>query len=128
MSARRYRPAVPDGENPAHGLRRSGWLPLAIYVAGAGSSLGLSYRTDGMITLAIIELVVPAVFAMVVLIAVLFGDDRTCERTFRLLRWIAHQPEPPGPPPVAPASEQGSPADGCCPLDPAPSSHQSTPA
>jgi len=43
------------------------------------------------------DIVVPLVIALILLAAILRGSNQTCERVFRLLRWIANQPEPPGP-------------------------------
>jgi len=37
------------------------------------------------------------VVVLVLLGAILCGSDKTCERVFRLLRWAANRPEPPGP-------------------------------
>lgn len=47
--------------------------------------------------LAATDIVVPLVLAAVLLTAILRGSRETCERVFRLLRWIANRPEPPGP-------------------------------
>jgi hypothetical protein len=43
--------------------------------------------------LAAVDVIVP----LVLLAAILRGSAETCERVFRLLRWAANQPEPPGP-------------------------------
>jgi hypothetical protein len=43
--------------------------------------------------LAAVDVVVPLVAALVVLC----GSAEACDRVFRLLRWIADRPEPPGP-------------------------------
>jgi hypothetical protein len=43
------------------------------------------------------DVLVPLAIGLVLLIAILYGSDQTCERVFRLLRWIANRPEPPGP-------------------------------
>lgn len=51
--------------------------------------------------LAAADVIVPLALAMVLLGAVLFGSTETCERAFRLLRWIANRPEPR--PPTTPA-------------------------
>jgi len=43
------------------------------------------------------DAIVPAVVALVLLAVILRGSNETCERVFRLLRWVANRPEPPGP-------------------------------
>lgn len=43
------------------------------------------------------DLAVPIVVGLILLVAILRGDDVTCDRAFRLLRWIANRPEPRGP-------------------------------
>jgi hypothetical protein len=52
--------------------------------------------------LAAADVVVPLTVALVMLAAILRGSDQTCERVFRLPRWIANRPEPPGPGPGQP--------------------------
>lgn len=47
--------------------------------------------------LAIADITVPLAVALTLLAAILFGSSQTVERVFRLLRWIADRPEPPGP-------------------------------
>jgi hypothetical protein len=42
-------------------------------------------------------LAVLTVVGLILLVAILHGDDVTCDRAFRLLRWIANRPEPRGP-------------------------------
>jgi hypothetical protein len=43
------------------------------------------------------DLAIPTVVGLILLVAILRGDDVTCARAFRLLRWIANRPEPRGP-------------------------------
>jgi hypothetical protein len=40
------------------------------------------------------DVIVPALIALILLAAVLRGSTETCERAFRLLRWMAGRPEP----------------------------------
>jgi hypothetical protein len=47
--------------------------------------------------LAAADVIVPALIALILLAAVLRGSAETCERAFRLLRWMAGRPEPPRP-------------------------------
>ena len=86
-------------ERPPRRARvRRARLPLALYVAGLGVDAGVGYHSHQVgLTLAFIELTVPAVCVLILLSVILFGDDHTCERAFRLLRWIANRPEPPQP-------------------------------
>ena len=49
--------------------------------------------------LAVTDLAVTVVVALALLVAILRGSEETCERAFRLLRWIANRPEPQGPGP-----------------------------
>lgn len=49
------------------------------------------------IALAITDISVPLAAAVVLVVAILSGSDQTCERVFRLLRWIANRPEPSAP-------------------------------
>lgn len=47
--------------------------------------------------MAVADLAVPTVVGLTLLFAILRGDDVTCARAFRLLRWITNRPEPRGP-------------------------------
>ena len=47
--------------------------------------------------LAAADVIVPAIVLLVLLAAILRGSTETCDRVFRLLRWIANRPEPPAP-------------------------------
>jgi hypothetical protein len=47
--------------------------------------------------LAIADLSILAVVSLGLVVAILRGSDQTCERAFRLLRWITNRPEPPRP-------------------------------
>jgi len=40
------------------------------------------------------DVIVPVVVGLILLAAVLLGSDKTCERAFRLLRWVANRDEP----------------------------------
>jgi len=68
----------------------------------AGGALGaeatIAYLSPPLgAALAAADVIVPLAIAVVLLIAVLRGSTETCERVFRLLRWIANRPEPPAP-------------------------------
>ena len=49
------------------------------------------------------DVIVPLAIALVLLAAILLGSSETCERVFRLLRWIDGRPEPTAPGPGEPA-------------------------
>lgn len=42
--------------------------------------------------LALADVIIPAIIVLILLIAILRGSTETCERTFRVLRWIAGRP------------------------------------
>lgn len=63
---------------------------------GAEGTAGYMYPALGA-ALAIIDIAIPLAVGIVLLTAILFGSNETCERVFRLLRWIANRPEPPSP-------------------------------
>lgn len=47
--------------------------------------------------LAAADIIVPLAIGLILLTAILRGSRETCERVFRLLRWLANRPEPPAP-------------------------------
>ena len=49
--------------------------------------------------LLIADVVTPVVIVFILLSAILLGSDKTVERVFRLLRWVANRPEPAAPAP-----------------------------
>jgi hypothetical protein len=51
-------------------------------------------------TLAAADVIISAVIALALPAAILRRGTQTCERAFRLLRWIKDSPEPPTPPSV----------------------------
>ena len=65
-------------------------------ILGAGSGAGYLYRPLGA-ALATIVVLVPLAIALVLLGAIMRGSNQTCERIFRLLRWLTNRPEPPPP-------------------------------
>jgi hypothetical protein len=68
----------------------AGWLAAEVVAGGQHPALGVA--------LAAVDVIVPALIAFVLLAAILCGNAETCERAFRLLRWIAGCPEPLAPP------------------------------
>lgn len=63
--------------------------------------------------LAAADILVPLCLAVVLLTAILCGSSQTCERVFRLLRWITNRPEPPAP---GKMGRLFSPASGSAPV------------
>jgi hypothetical protein len=72
------------------------WRSLGLAGAGLGADAGLAvFSRDLGAVLALAEVAGLTIIALTILIAVLRGSDNTCERAFRLLRWLANRPEPP---------------------------------
>ena len=72
---------------------------LAAAVGTLGADATVAYVSPSLgAALAAADVIVPLAIAMVLLVAVLSGSTETCERVFRLLRWIANRPEPRPPP------------------------------
>ena len=76
-----YRGLADNSARPHHREPAAGYLHPAIWEA-----LGAA------------DAVIPVIVALILLTAILRGSNETCERVFRLLRWIANRPEPPAPP------------------------------
>jgi hypothetical protein len=76
-------------------------MPWRALSTGAGvlSSEGLTAYLHPALgeALAVADIVIPLILAIILLTAILRGSSQTCERVFRLLRWIANRPEPPAP-------------------------------
>jgi hypothetical protein len=63
-------------------------------VFGAEGAMGYLHPAFGE-ALAAADAIGPLIVALVLLTAILCGNNETCERVFRLLRWITNRPEPP---------------------------------
>jgi len=88
-----------DGGGPRQERR----LPRPVrFAVGAGAGvlgeviLGYHYQTLQTISMAC-DVGLPTLLILVLIGTILFGSDDRKERAFRLLRWIADKPEPPGP-------------------------------
>ena len=97
-------PMIPAAGTPPATAPRSGGRPPAPWrVLGAGAGVLGGEGVAGYLhpvlgeALAAVDVLVPLAIALVLLAAILCGSNQTCERVFRLLRWIANRPEPPGP-------------------------------
>jgi hypothetical protein len=88
-------PAAAPDESRRRPVTGRAWV--AAGSLGAEAAAGYSHPALGAV-LAVADVIVPAVIAMILLIAILRGSTETCDRVFRLLRWVAGRPEPPAPP------------------------------
>lgn len=80
------------GASPAG--RRVPWRTTGIGLTSLGAPVGIGVADPVLSKVAIaIELAI----ALAVIGTALFGSQSLSERAFRLLRWIANRPEPPGP-------------------------------
>jgi hypothetical protein len=80
--------------------RRAPWRPTVVGLTSicAPAGIGVADPLLGWIVIAIEVVVVLTIIG-----TALFGSQTLSERAFRLLRWIANRPEPPGPGrPIAP--------------------------
>lgn len=68
-------------------------------VAGSlGAEAAVTYWHPAVgLALVVADVIVPTVIALILLAAILRGSSETCERAFRLLRWIVGRAEPPAP-------------------------------
>jgi hypothetical protein len=64
-------------------------------ISGEGATMWLHPALGEVMAFA--DLAVPTAVGLILLFAILHGDDVTCARAFRLLRWITNRPEPRGP-------------------------------
>jgi hypothetical protein len=76
--------------------RRVGRLGAIAAIFSAEGIEGYLHPAFGE-ALAAADVIIPATVLLVLLAAILRGSTETCERVFRLLRWIANRPEPPAP-------------------------------
>ena len=84
-------PKPPSARHPG-----AGWCKLGAGLLGTQGAVAYLYPAFGEI-LAIADIIIPLIVALILVTAILLGGDQTCERVFRLLRWIVNRPEPPGP-------------------------------
>jgi hypothetical protein len=88
---------------PGPGRRPETHPPVPWRALGAGAAIAAGESLAGIThpalgeALAAADVIGPLVTALILLTAILFGSDRTCERVFRLLRWAANRPEPKAP-------------------------------
>lgn len=85
----------------SNGRRSVTSTPWRALGAGAGvlgaEGLILYLRPALGEVIAATDVLVPAAVGLALVAAILFGSKETCDRVFRLLRWISNRPEPPGP-------------------------------
>lgn len=93
-------PATDTGQDaaPAPGGRRpTPWQMLGVGAGIVTESVASFLHPALGEVLAAADIIVPLAIGLILLTAILRGSDRTCERAFRLLRWITNRPEPPAP-------------------------------
>jgi hypothetical protein len=76
-----------------HRISRPGAVAAFLSAEGAAGYLHPALGE----ALAAADVIIPAIVLLVLLAAILRGSTETCDRAFRLLRWIANRPEPPAP-------------------------------
>jgi hypothetical protein len=79
---------------------------LGVGTLGAQGVIYLTHPWIGVILTAA-EVTVPLIGALVLLVVILCGSDKTCDRAFRLLRWAVDRPEPATPGDTTPSSGSG---------------------
>jgi len=90
------RPSV-RGKVPSHEPVAARWkLGAGVGTLGIEGAAGYLSPSLGAV-LATVDVIVPLAIAVVLLGAILLGSKETCDRVFRLLRWVANRPEPPAP-------------------------------
>jgi len=94
--------AVPPMDPRRPRSRAALWLSLSTSASllGTAGTAGYLHSRVGL-ALAAVEVTVLLIAALtiliVLLVVILHGNDDTCERLFRFLRWAANRPEPPAP-------------------------------
>lgn len=79
------------------------WRKFSLGTTALGTQGVLGYLHPALgVVLAIADIAIPVLLAVVLLAVILCGSKETYERVFRLLRWIVNRPEPPAPPPPSP--------------------------
>lgn len=88
-------PTIPAADSCPPGRPSSRRQVLGAGVGVLGSEALIAYLHPALgEALAAADVIVPLAIALILLAAILYGSSQTCERVFRLLRWIANRPEP----------------------------------
>jgi hypothetical protein len=86
----------PGSEVPLASRRPPGWGKAGAGLGVVAAESAAGYLHPGLAgVLAIADLAIPLAVLLILLAIVVRGSDQTCERVFRLLRWITNRPEPP---------------------------------
>jgi len=83
---------------PATRHRAAGWAKLGTglgVLAAEGAADYLHPALSAALTVA--DVAIPVILVLIVFAVVVRGSQQTCDRVFRLLRWITNRPEPPAP-------------------------------
>lgn len=107
-------PPRDDGRpRPERWRSRPAWVALGTVAALAADAVTERYDPALGMIMFVCDAGFPAVLALVLVSAILFGGKDRENRAFRLLRWIRDKPEPPGPPePPAKSRASGGEAHG----------------
>lgn len=92
-----------DTAGAGRGRRAAQVLGVGAGTLGAQGVICLTHPWIGVILTAA-EVTVPLIGALVLLVVILSGSDKTCDRAFRLLRWAVDRPEPATPGDTTPSS------------------------
>lgn len=97
---------APNPPGPPTRHRAAGWTKLGTgLVILAGEAAEGTLHPAMADALAIADVAIPVACMLVVFAVITRGSEQTCERVFRLLRWMTNRPEPPAPgSPQPPAS------------------------
>jgi hypothetical protein len=99
----------PPGPEPSTRNRAAGWAKLGTGLGIIAAEAAEEALHPGLAeALAIADLAIPAVTLLIVFAVIIRGSQQTCERVFRLLRWITNRPEPAAPEPAASAAASPS--------------------
>ena len=91
-------PECPQAQVPAARHRAAGWAKLGTGLGVAAAEAAAGYLHPALAeALAIADVAIPVMLVLIVFAVVVLGSQQTCDRVFRLLRWITNRPEPPAP-------------------------------
>lgn len=91
-------PDGPQSPVPPAWHRSSSWAKLVTGLAVAAAEAVADYLHPGLAeALAIADVAIPVILLLILFAVVVLGSHQTCDRVFRLLRWITNRPEPTAP-------------------------------
>jgi hypothetical protein len=89
---------IPPGQTPPtrHQLAGRARLSAGLGIATAEGVAGYLHPELAE-ALAIADVAIPVLLVLILFAVVVGGSQETCDRVFRLLRWITNRPEPAAP-------------------------------